>query len=96
MKSEFAMEKDILEIIKSLIGRRCLGIEVRGDKMHLRTPEVKTIVFSEHEVAQMQDNAEYPSDYGIEIEVEEVENQIVVSMTNGMSEPYNYIYIFSK
>ena len=90
------MKKDILEIIKSLIGRRCLAIEVRGDKMHLRAPEVKTIVFSEYEVVQMQDNAEYPSDYGIEIEVEEVENQIVVSMTNGMSEPYNYIYIFNK
>lgn len=87
---------DKMEIIKSLIGRHCLAIEVRGDKMHLRAPEVKTIVFSEYEVVQMQDNAEYPSDYGIEIEVEEVENQIIVSMTNGMSDPYNYIYIFNK
>lgn len=87
---------DKMEIIKSLIGCRCLAIEIRGDKMHLRTPEVKTIMFSEYEVVQMQDNAEYPSDYGIEIKVEEVENQIVVSMTDGMSEPYNYIYIFNK
>ena len=85
-----------MEIIKSLIGRHCLAIEVRGDKMHLRTPEPKAIVFSEYEVAQMQDDAEYPSDYGIEIDVKEVGNQIVVSMTDGMSEPYNYIYIFSK
>lgn len=87
---------DKIEVIKSLIGRHCLAIEVRGDKMHLRTPEVKTIVFSDYEVAQMRDNAECPSDYGIEIDVEEVGNQIVVSMTDGMSEPYNYIYIFNK
>lgn len=85
-----------MNIIESLIGKPCLCIEVRGDKMHLQTPTSKMIVFSENDVAQMRDDAEYPSDYGIEVNIEELENQIVVSMTDGMSEPYNYVYIFTK
>lgn len=85
-----------MEFIKSLIGRPCIAIEVRGDKMHLRTPEAQMIIFSETEVFQMKDDPEYPSDYGIEVSVKELENQIVVSMTDGMGEPYNYIYIFTK
>lgn len=86
----------IIEIVKTYIGRPCLYIEVRGDKMHLRTPESKMTVFSEFDLQQMQDNPEYPSDWGIELGFEELENQIVVSMTDGMAEPYNHIYIFNK
>ena len=86
----------IIETAKIYIGRPCLCIEVRGDKMHVKAPESNMIVFSEAEIRQMQDNSEYPSDWGIELGFEEHENQIVISMTDGMSEPYNYIYIFNK
>ena len=86
----------IIETAKTYIGRPCLCIEVRGDKMHLRPPESKMIVFSKAEIWQMHDNSEYPSDWGIELGFEEHENQIVISMTDGMAEPYNHIYIFNK
>lgn len=90
------MNNSKIEKVKTFVGRPCLYIEVRGDKMHLRTPESRMIIFSDYEVAIMSDDPDCLSDYGIEVDIKEIENNIVISMTDGMSEPYNHIYIFSK
>lgn len=90
------MNNSKIEKVKTFIGRPCLYIEVPGDKMHLRTPESRMIIFSDYEVAIMSDGPDCPSDYGIEVDIKEIENNIVISMTDGMSEPYNHIYIFNK
>ena len=85
-----------INFIESLIGRPCLHITVRGDKMHLRVPESEVTIFSDYHLFWMKDNPEYPSDWGIEIGIDEYEKQIVVSSTDGMCEPENHIFIFDK
>lgn len=85
-----------MNFIESLIGRPCLHITVRGDKMHLRVPESEITTFSDYHLFWMKDDPEYPSDWGIETGIVEYEKQIVVSFTDGMCEPENHIFIFDK
>ena len=42
------------------------------------------------------DDDGYSSDFGMQVNVQEIGNQIIITVTDGDSEPTNEIYIFQR
>lgn len=88
------MTYEQIYLIQSLDGKKCLHSSIYQQSMHYRAPFFETITFNQNSIAMDDDG--YSSDFGMQVNVQEIGNQIIITVTDGDSEATNEIYIFQR
>lgn len=88
------MTNEEINLIQSLDGQTCLYASLYSQRMAFSAPTFETITFNQNSIAMDDDG--YSSDFGMQVNVQEIGNQIIITVTDGDSEPTNEIYIFQR
>lgn len=86
------MTNEEINLIQSLDGQTCLYASLYSQKMAFSAPTFETIIFNQNSIVTDEDG--YSSDFGMQVNVQKIGNQIIITVTDGDSEPTNEIYIF--
>lgn len=82
------MTKEEIKLIQSLDRQTCLYACIYSQRMEFIAPTFDTLIFDKNSIVK--------KDNKMQVKVQEFGNQIIITVTDGDSEPTNKIYIFQR